>query len=135
MLLATMGVAALLGGREAWAGASLVGAAAIKASAAFVAPFALLAAAREKRLTRLLAGGLAAALLIAVAVYLAFGWHWLGAFGLAGENQGRTSHMSIPVTVARLGGLDPTAVRVVALGLYGALLVYLLIRTARGSLD
>ena len=30
-------------------------------------------------------------------------------FGLAGENQGRTSHMSIPITFARLTGLDPDA--------------------------
>ncbi len=146
MLLATLGVAALLSRREAWAGAALVGAIAIKASAAFVAPFAFVAAAREdvspsggspaiKRqssLLRLLAGGLAAALLVAFAAYLAFDWHWLGAFGLAGENQGRTSQMSIPVTVARLGGLDPTVVRVVALALYAALLAYLLVRTARG---
>ena len=60
--------------------------------------------------------------LIASAAYLAFGWDWLHAFGLAGENQGRTSHMSIPITVARLTGLDPDAVRVAALVLYAAAL-------------
>lgn len=41
--------------------------------------------------------------------------------------------MSVPVTAARLGGLDPTAVRVVALALYAALVIYLLIRTWRGA--
>ena len=46
--------------------------------------------------------------------------------GLAGENQGRTSHMSIPITVARLTGLDPDAVRVAALVLFAALVAYLL---------
>ncbi len=57
---------------------------------------------------------------IAVAAWLAFGWDWLHAFGLAGENQGRTSHMSIPITVARLTGLDPDAVRLVALALFAS---------------
>ena len=56
---------------------------------------------------RLLAGAGCAALAIGVAAYPAFGWHWLDAFGLAGENQHRTSHMSIPITFARLTGLDP----------------------------
>ncbi len=156
MLLATLGVAALLSRREAAAGAALISAIAIKASAAFVAPFAVVATLRESRsstgrfrnhgcrnrpvnygllawpVARLVAGALGAAGLIALAAYLAFGWHWLGAFGLAGENQGRTSHMSLPVTVSRLTGLDQTAVRVAALALYAAALVYLLVRTARG---
>ena len=61
---------------------------------------------------RLLAGALVAAAVIGGAAYLGFGWDWLHAFGLAGENQGRTSHLSIPITVARLTGLDPDAVRV-----------------------
>ncbi len=42
MLLAMLAVAALLSAREASAGAALVAAAATKASAAFLAPFALL---------------------------------------------------------------------------------------------
>jgi hypothetical protein len=74
-----------------------------------------------------------AALAISVAAYPAFGWHWLGAIGLAGENQHRTSHMSIPITVARLTGLDATAVRVTALALYATSFIYLLIRTWQGA--
>ena len=73
------------------------------------------------------------ALVIGVVAYLGFGWHWLDAFGLAGENQGRTSHLSIPITTARLTGLDPTAVRAAALTLYAALVISLLIWTYKGG--
>ena len=56
---------------------------------------------------RLIIGGLGAAIAVAVTAWLAFGWDWLHGFGLAGENQSRTSYMSIPITTARLTGLDP----------------------------
>jgi glycosyl transferase family 87 len=136
MLLATLGVAALLVRREATAGAALLAAAAVKVSAAFVAPFALVATARRpsgRSLTRLLAGAAVAALLIGAGAYLAFGWDWLHAFGLAGENQGRTSHLSVPIALARLSGLDADAVRVAALVLYAAAIAGLLVWTARGG--
>ncbi len=133
MLLATLGVAALVVRREAAAGASLVASAAIKSSSLFVAPFALVAAIRGRAGSRFALGCLAAALAIGVGGYLAFGWDWLHAFGLAGENQGRTSHLSIPVTLARLTGIDEGAVRVVALALYGLAVAWLLVRTWRGA--
>jgi uncharacterized membrane protein len=133
MLLALLGVAALTVGREGSAGAALVAAVAVKASTAVVAPFALLAGARERRLLPLLAGAALAALAIAAAAYAGFGWDWLHAFGLAGENQGRTSHMSIPITLARLTGIDPDPVRASALALYAALVAYLLARVWRGG--
>jgi alpha-1,6-mannosyltransferase len=147
MLLATLGVAALTVRREASAGASLVASAAIKSSSFFVAPFALAATARESMLmgrklaymssfrpiNRLAAGAVGAAAVIGAAGYLAFGWEWLHAFGLAGENQGRTSHLSIPVTFARLTGIDEGAVRVAALVLFGIAVVWLLVRTWRGA--
>ncbi|HEX5929814.1 MAG TPA: polyprenol phosphomannose-dependent alpha 1,6 mannosyltransferase MptB [Solirubrobacterales bacterium] len=130
MLLALLAVAAVLSARELAGGAALLAAVAIKASAAFVAPFALLGA-RDR--VRLSAGAALAAVAIAAAAWLAFGWDWLGALGLAGENQGRTSHMSVPITVARLTGLDPGAVRVVALVLFLTLLFELLRWTWRGG--
>jgi hypothetical protein len=147
MLLTTLGVAALVVRREASAGASLIAGAAIKSSSLFVAPFALAATARDQMLTgrkplyisgfrpinRLAAGGLGAALAIGVGGYLGFGWDWLHAFGLAGENQGRTSHLSIPVTFSRLTGVDEGAVRVAALALFGVAVVWLLVRTWRGA--
>jgi hypothetical protein len=149
MLLATIGVAAMLTSREASAGATFIATFAIKAPAALAAPFALVGAARMKPCApykgpkastgiggpgvRLLAGAVLAALVVGVAAHATFGWHWLDAIGLAGENQHRTSHMSIPITLARITGLDPTAVRAGALGLYGILFIYLLIRTWQGT--
>jgi Glycosyltransferase family 87 len=146
MLLATLGVAAMLTAREASAGAALVAAFAIKAPAAMAAPFALLSASRMEPFVpqrgpksplsptaRVLVGASAAALVLATAAYAAFGWNWLDAIGLAGENQHRTSHLSISITFARLTGLDPTAVRAIALTLYGLLFIYLLTWTWRGA--
>jgi len=130
MLLATVAVAALLGGRELSGGAALTAAIATKASAAFLAPFALLGA--EER-GRFLGGAAVAALLVVAVAWLAFGWDWLGGFGLAGENQSRTSHMSIPITTARLTGLDPDAVRLAAALLFAAAVAYLLAWTWRGG--
>jgi hypothetical protein len=149
MALAMLAVAAVLVGREASAGAALLAAVAVKASTLFLAPFALLATARPKPqpptgrfvnpgltnrpVGRLLAGGLGAGLVVGVAAYAGFGWDWLHAFGLAGENQSRTSHLSIPITIARLSGLDADPVRAAALGLYAAAIVYLLVWTWRGG--
>jgi hypothetical protein len=140
MLLATLGAAALVVRREASAGASLVASAAIKSSTLFVAPFAMVATLRDQvdakqrygGATRLVLGAMAAAVVIGVTGYLGFGWHWLHAFGLAGENQGRTSHLSIPVTFARLTGIDEGAVRATALALFGVAVFWLLIATWRG---
>jgi hypothetical protein len=134
MLLATLGVAALLIARPTAGGASFAAAFAIKAPTAFAAPFALLATARDRlQLRRFLTGAAVALTTIALAGYVAFGWDWLHALGLAGESQGRTSHMSAPITFARLTNLDPTAVRIGALVLYGALVAYLLAWTWRGN--
>lgn len=132
MLLAMLAVAALLSERELAAGAGFAAAAAVKASSLVVVPFALLASVRERTWTKLLAGAAVAALAIAAGAFLAFGWDWTGALGLAGENQERTSQMSIPITLARLTGLDPDPVRGAALVLYAAALAYLLARVWRG---
>ncbi|HSS33817.1 MAG TPA: polyprenol phosphomannose-dependent alpha 1,6 mannosyltransferase MptB [Solirubrobacterales bacterium] len=151
MLLAMLAVAAVLAAREASAGAALVAAVAIKAAALFLAPFAVLATASPRRvrtfdryagesanarwrpLGLLAAGALVAALAIGIAAYFAFGWDWLHAFGLAGENQSRTSHLSIPTTVARLFNSDEEPFRAVALAFYAAALAWLLIWTWRGG--
>lgn len=145
MLAAAIGIAAMLSAREASAGVAFVAAFAIKVPAALAAPFALLSAARLKHfphrggenasidLSRGLVGAGFAAAGVALAAYAAFGWNWLDAIGLAGENQHRTSHMSIPVTFARITGLDPTAVRATALALYVAAFTYLLLRTWQGA--
>jgi alpha-1,6-mannosyltransferase len=84
-------------------------------------------------LVGLLLGAAVSALAIAIAAHAAFGWNWLDATGLAGENQSRTSHMSIPITAARLTGLDPTAIRTAALVAYAAFFIYLLFQTWKGA--
>jgi hypothetical protein len=81
----------------------------------------------------LVAGAAGAVLAISGVAYLGFGWHWLDAFALAGQNQGHTSHLSIPTTVARIAGLNSDATRAGALVLYAALVVYLLAWTYRGG--
>ncbi len=149
MLLATVAIAAMLSAREASTGAAFVAALAIKLPAAIAAPFALVGAARMKPFSPyggdkastgvggpgvgLLAGAALAALAVGVAAHAAFGWHWLDAIGLAGENQHRTSHMSVPITFARLTGLDATAVRATALAIFAAVFIYLLAWTWRGN--
>jgi alpha-1,6-mannosyltransferase len=146
ILLMTLGVAGVLTARETSAGASLVAAMLVKASAAVTIPFALLATAKPpptglkpvyvsdfRPVGRLLAGAAAALLAIGGVAYFSFGWNWLDAFTLAGENQNRTSHLSIPITTARLTGLDPNAVRAAALTLYAAFVLYLLTWTYRGG--
>jgi alpha-1,6-mannosyltransferase len=160
MLAATIGVAAALSARPAASGAAFVAALAIKPPAALTAPFALLGArirdsphqsvvnvgcASALTLTAepngfvstrpyrdFFLGAVVTGLVLGFAAYAAFGWNWLDAIGLAGENQGRTTHMSIPLTTARLSGLDPTAIRAAALALFGAATAYLLIRTWQG---
>jgi hypothetical protein len=146
MLVAMLGVAATLTACEATAGAAFVAAFAVKLPAGLAAPFALASTARlplfphrrvEKAAivpaTRMLAGASAMALAIGLGAYLAFEWNWLNALSLAGENQDRTSHMSIPITTARLTGLDQTAVRAVAIASYALVFTGLLAWTWRGA--
>jgi hypothetical protein len=147
MLLATLAVAATLSAREFSAGVALVAAIATKLSAAFLAPFAAVATARNstsmglkypymegnRPINRLIAGALGAAVAVGVAGWLAFGWDWLHGFGLAGENQSRTSHLSIPITFARITGFDAGAVRLAAAVLFAAIVAYLLVWTWRGG--
>lgn len=128
VLLMTLGIAAMLTAREGLGASAFVAACAAKSTAAIALPFALLGA---KRRASFLFGGIAAALLVVLVSYVAFGWSWLHAFALAGENQGRTSHMSIPITTARLTGLDPDPVRIAFGAAYASLVIYLLTWTHR----
>jgi len=124
------GVAALAGGRDALAGASLVVAAAVKVTGAVAAPFAFAASPRR---SPLLAGALAAAVVIALATLVAFGPEAAEALGLAGGNQAKTSYWSVPSTVSRLSGIGVDPVRFAFLAGFVALVVWLLVFTARGG--
>jgi hypothetical protein len=124
------GVAATLAGREGLGGAALVTGAAVKVSGAFAAPFALVGTSRRGRL---IAGGFAAAALIGVATLVSFGGEAAEALGLAGGNQAKTSFWSVPSTVARLTGIGVDPVRFAFLAAFAALVVWLLVWTARGG--
>jgi hypothetical protein len=130
MLLAMLAVTAILSARELSAGVALTTAIATKLSAALLAPFALIGAAKRGRF---LAGAGIASIAIAAAAWIAFGWDWTHGFGLAGENQSRTSYMSIPILAARLTGLDPGATRLAAALLFLAAIAGLLTGTWRGG--
>ena len=142
MLAAMLAVAAILSARELSGGLALAAAVAIKVSAAFLAPFAVLGSTSTGRrhhmegnrpVGRLLAGAAAGVLTIGVAAYVAFGWEWLDALDVARENQSRTSHLSLPTTFARISGLPTHACRLAALTLLLAFLAWLLLRTWRGA--
>ncbi len=133
MMLAVIGgCAAILSAREAAGGALLAGATAVKVSAAFAAPFALLGAHRRRRFLLGAIAGLAATAIVSL---LAFGPHALDAVGLAGENQAATSHYSVPATVGRILGVDPDPVRVAFLVAYAILVAVLVARVWRRDTD
>lgn len=154
MLLAMGGCAAVLARREAGGGFSLLAAAAMKISSAFVIPFALLgtldrSTGRKQTNsvgnrpidtdgplggTRRLLIGMALALLAIAAVALVFfGTHAFDSLALAGENQARVSNYSVPNLLAELLGTDVDAVRAIALGAYCLLLLALLVWVWRGA--
>jgi hypothetical protein len=124
------GVAAALAGREALAGAALVTASAVKVTGAVSAPFAFLG---EGRRAPLVAGGLAAAVVIGIATLVAFGPEAAEALGLAGGNQAKTSYWSVPSTVSRLTGIGVDPVRFAFLAGFAMLAVWLAVWTARGG--
>ncbi len=130
MLLATIGVGVTLAGADLGGGASFVAAVGVKASAGLAAPFALLGA---RRRGRFLLGVLLGAVALVLISLPAFGLHWLSAVDVAGGNLDRNSHMSLPITVARLTGLDDVLLRHAALYIYVALFAWLLYRTWRGG--
>lgn len=131
MLLAMLAVAATLGAAEASGGAAFVLAAGIKVSGAFAMPFALLGTGVRRR--RLLLGAAAAFALLALIAWPAFGPDWLGSLNVAGDNLGKTSHMSVPITFSRIAGVDRGIAQNAALYIYGGLLASLLIWTWRGG--
>jgi alpha-1,6-mannosyltransferase len=131
MVLALLaGVAAVIAGLEASAGAALAAGAAVKLSGAFAAPFALLGSARP---TRLFAGAaIAVAALLAVSLAV-FGTDLVNALGIIGGNQSDSTHYSLPSTVARIAGVDEEPVRIAFLGAYAGLMAWLLAWTWRGG--
>jgi alpha-1,6-mannosyltransferase len=128
--LMVVAIAGIVLGRQLSGGATLVAAAAVKASALVVAPFALVGADRRGRI---LAGmGLAAAVLGAAGLAV-FGSSVGEAAKVIGQNQDIATRISLPGSISRDLGVDLDAVRAVCIGLFAAAMAGLLIWTARGA--
>ena len=131
MLLAMLAVAAALGAAEASGGARLRPR---RGHQGFGRLRHALRPARDRRRhRRLLLGAAAAFALLALVAWPAFGPDWLGSLNVAGNNLGKTSHMSVPITFSRITGVDQGLAQYAALYIYGALFAYLLIWTWRGG--
>ncbi len=141
MLVALAGCAAVLALRERAGGFALTAAVGLKLSAAFVAPFALLASMGLERghgrrlgpVGRFLVGAAAAIALTAAAGLLAFGPHFLDSATLAGENQGRVSNYSLPNLLSEALNLDVDLVRATTAAAFLALVAALLVWVQRGA--
>lgn len=126
------GVRLALGTRERAGAAILLLAAAVKASAGVVLPYALLGA-RERR--RALAGALLAAVAVAVSALAVFGSDITGLLATNRDQQQLVATTSVPNQIGVLlgeGGLTP-ALRTIALAVLIATLLYTLLHTWRGA--
>jgi hypothetical protein len=137
MLLAVAGIVLLTEPavpRPALAGIALAAAAAVKASAALLLPFALVGTRGEGR-RRALAGMLAAAALVLLAALLAFGGDALNLVDVLGTEQQRRGLNSVPRAASRvLGshGLSDGVRLAFAVG-FGAVALGLLVWVRRGA--
>jgi hypothetical protein len=130
MVVVLMASVALVSGRELFGGAGVVMAFAVKASALFVAPFAV---AGSSRRLRLVAGMAVAAACVTAVATLVFGAGISGIARAISHNQQLSSRYSGPAIVSRLTSLPLDAVRAAALVGYGAGALGLLGWTIRGA--
>jgi hypothetical protein len=131
LLLTMAGVYAFVCGRSAGAGAWSTAAAGIKASAALVVPYLVLAS--RPRMPRAIAGAVGAALGLVVLGLIGFGPDVFQSFSLLSSNQGRSSKLSLPYRVATLLGVDRDPVRALFALAFVAVVVWTLWRTWRGA--
>lgn len=128
--LMVLAVAGIVLGRQLSGGATLIAAAAVKASALVVAPFALVGASRRGRIA---AGLLLGAVALAGIGLAAFGSSVGEALKVIGQNQDIATRISLPGSISRELGIDLDAVRTVCIGLFAAAIAGLLLWTARGA--
>ena len=133
MLGLAAGVALVLGAREASGGVAMVAAAAVKLPAAVAAPFAFLGTHRGRGRRHLVVGLVAAVLAMAAVALAVFGTSIGHGLEFLSGSQQRVSYHSVPATAARGVGVDVDVVRVVFAGAYAALVIWLLVWTARGG--
>ena len=124
-------VVALADGWSMSAGGALVAAYAVKAAAAFAAPFALVGARADRR--RLVLGGVAVFALIAVAGFAAFGTSFTSGLVAGPGTQSHASYHSVPALISRATGLEVGVARGLMAVLFVLLVIRLLVWTARGG--
>jgi hypothetical protein len=116
--------------REAWAAASVVGAALVKAPAVLLLPFIV---AGRRRLAALVGAGASAAITLAVS-YVVFGAHGVDIFSGVNRDSAYVSGDSFATQIAHMLGkpgvfpVDHTILK----GMLALVVVYLLVRTWRG---
>lgn len=128
--LMTAAVAAIVLARPVLGGVGVAAAGAAKASAALLAPFALIGADRRGRLALGLALGTIAIGGVGLAV---FGTAIDEALKVGGQSQSLATRASLPATISREIGIDLDLVRTTCLALWLAALAGLLVWTARGG--
>ena len=131
-MLVAAGALCILAGQERRAGASLIAASAVKASAALAVPFALIGARRRGRAAAAMA---IAVLVVGATAVIAFGPHLFGLAGALVTQQREVAGHSVPAEISQLLGLGQLAigVRVAFLALFGAVFTLALWRAARGA--
>jgi alpha-1,6-mannosyltransferase len=130
VLLVMCGVYLMVVGREAAAGLSIAGAAAVKLSSGLVAPFFVAGARLPSRVLLGLLVGVSALAAVALAVFGSHAFSFLGA--IAAEQHNGSLH-SVPRTAGELLGLGShaAAVRAVARAGFAVAMIVLLMRTYR----
>jgi alpha-1,6-mannosyltransferase len=131
LLLTVAGVYAFVSGRPAAAGAWSTAAAGIKASAALVVPYLVVAS--RPRFWRAVAGAAGAAIGLVALGLAGFGTDVFKSFSLLSSNQGRSSRLSLPYKVAELLGVDRDPVRALFAVAFLAVFAWTLWRTWRGA--
>ncbi len=133
-LLVLAGIAWLLSGRGARAGAAVVLGAAIKASGGLVLPF-MLAGSRPEQRRLMGAGAVIAAALVAAATLAGFGTHALRMVHQLAGQQSRVAFHSVPEQLARVFGLSAQhpVVHVLALTVLAAGVSWALLSALRGK--
>jgi hypothetical protein len=100
LLLMLAAVSLTLAGRDAWAGASVVAGALVKATVAVLLPFMIL----SRRRLAAVGGGVAALIVAAAAAYGAFGVHGLDVVAALNRDAAFVSTDSFPTEIAHLFG-------------------------------
>jgi alpha-1,6-mannosyltransferase len=132
MALALGGAYLLLAGRDAAGAGAILSGAGLKVSAGLLLPFALLGAADRRRA---ILGAAAATAGIAAVAVAGFGSNALGFVRTLESQQDQVALWAVPNSLSRwlgLGGMTP-GVRAVAIAAFAAVLVVMLVRTARGA--